>query len=113
MTLNDVLRRELVRMLARNLDNAPSASEIQYSVSVYEDDLRHRGLTDADAVRVKAAFDTLGPKITRFPTSADVIGALLPRGHLRLPNRGHGIVNREGQRRFIDLAREALGDGAE
>lgn len=109
MTLNEVLRQELVRMLARNLDNAPAASEIQFSVSVYEDDLRHRGLDDDDAERVKAAFDSLGPTVTRFPTSADVIGALLPRGYLRIPGRkGNGFCDREGQKKFIDLARAAL-----
>lgn len=110
MTLNDVLQRELVRMLARNLEGCPAASEIGFSVSVYEDDLRSRGLTDADSERLKAAFEALGPTVHRFPTPADILAAL-PRNHSRAlpPGRsGYGIVNREGQRKFIDVARDAL-----
>lgn len=113
MTLTDVLRRELVRMLARNLDNSPAASEIHYSVSVYEDDLRHRGLTDDDADRVKAAFDGLGPSITRFPTSHDILEAVPRRGANVLPGRhGNGMItdeSREGMRKLVDIGRAALG----
>lgn len=109
MTLHGMLSQELVRMLARNLDHSPSATEIQYSVSVYEDDLRQRGLTDADADRVKAAFDAIGPEAVRFPTPRDLIRAIPARGSNVLPGRtGYGFINREGQKRLIDVAREKL-----
>lgn len=114
MTLTEVLRAELVHMLARNLDNSPSASEIHYSVSVYEDDLRHRGLTDDDTERVKAAFDALGPTATRFPAPADVIAAIPKRADNLLPGRkGNGIIDdegRQGMAKLVDIGRRVLGE---
>ncbi len=63
-------------MLARRLDFAPAAEEIPQVISVYVDDLSAHGLTDADAGRVRVAFETVGRKTGRWPRPVDVIGAL-------------------------------------
>lgn len=41
-----------------------------------EEDLRTRGLTDADAARVNDAFRNLGPTLHRWPTAPMVVSAL-------------------------------------
>ena len=40
------------------------------------EDLRRRGLSDADADRIREAFATLGPHLQKWPTSRMVIDAL-------------------------------------
>lgn len=79
MTLRKSAERALIRMIARNLEGTPSANEIGLVAAVYVDDFEQRGLTDADAGRVTAAFESLGPKLTRFPSPAHVLSVLPPR----------------------------------
>lgn len=63
-------------MLARQLDYAPNADELPFTVQVMTEDLARRGLSDADANRVREAFASLGPALQRWPTARMVIEAL-------------------------------------
>ena len=76
MTLIETIRNELARMLARQLDYAPAADELPFSIQVMSDDLTRRGLADDDAGRVQAAFEVLGPQIQRWPTARMVLECL-------------------------------------
>lgn len=84
MTLHDVVRKELTRMLARQLDHTPAAEELQFTIQVMTDDLKQRGLTDADAERVTQAFIVLGPQTQRWPTARMVLECLPPRQETKL-----------------------------
>jgi hypothetical protein len=66
----------MFKMLARNLDYAPSAADLPAAIQVMTEDLLRRGLTDADAYRVVEAFSKLGPHLQKWPTSRTVIEAL-------------------------------------
>jgi len=74
---------ELYRMMARQLDYAPAADELAFTVQVMIDDLERRGLNDHECDRVREAFRTLGPKLERWPTSRMVIEALPGRNPYR------------------------------
>jgi hypothetical protein len=63
-------------MLARQLDYAPSADELQFTCRVMVDDLHRHGFTDADGERILAAFIALGPMLNRWPTARMVIDAV-------------------------------------
>lgn len=45
-------------------------------IQVMTEDLRRRGLSDADADRIREAFAILGPHLQKWPTSRMVIDAL-------------------------------------
>src|SRR3990167_4793203 len=76
MTLAETIRNELARMLARQLDYAPAADELPFTIQVMADDLGRRGLTDDDSARVQEAFRVLGPQTQRWPTSRMVMECL-------------------------------------
>ena len=65
-------------MLARQLDYAPTADELPFTVQVMTDDLVNHGLRDIDAPRVREAFARLGPALQKWPTTRTVIEALPP-----------------------------------
>ena len=70
------IEQQMFKMLARNLDYAPSAADLPAAIQVMTEDLMRRGLTDADAPRVVEAFSNLGPHLQKWPTSRMVIDAL-------------------------------------
>lgn len=76
VSLAVTVESQLFKMLARNLDYAPSPSDISAVTQVMIEDLQSRGLRDADAERVEQAFRTLGPHLQKWPTSRMVIDAL-------------------------------------
>lgn len=80
MPPNDSLRLAiktgLIRMMARRLDYAPTAEELPMTASVFHDDLVAHGLGDADAERVRLAFEEFGRKSGRWPRPAEIIAAL-------------------------------------
>ena len=78
MTLTETIRNELARMLARQLDYAPAADELPFTIQVMADDLARMGLTDDDVERVQAAFQILGPQTQRWPTTR-MVTECLPR----------------------------------
>ncbi len=63
-------------MMARQLDHAPSAEELPFTIQVMAEDLAAKGLTDADCDRLSEAFRILGPSLDRWPTSRIVIESL-------------------------------------
>ena len=65
-------------MLARQLDYAPTADELPFTVQVMTDDLVNHGLRDIDAPRVREAFARLGAALQKWPTTRTVIEALPP-----------------------------------
>ena len=75
-TLSDTVSQQLFKMLARNLDYAPSAADLPAVIQVMIEDLRRRGLSDADADRIREAFATLGPHLQKWPTSRMVIESM-------------------------------------
>lgn len=83
MTLYDTVRIELTRMLARQLEYAPGADELPFTIQVMTDDLNHRGLMDGDSDRVAEAFRALGPQTQRWPTSRMVIECLPARREIK------------------------------
>lgn len=76
LNLRMIVEQELYRMLARQLDYAPSADELPFTAQVMTDDLAHRGLRDSDCDRVREAFAKLGPTLQRWPTTRAVIESL-------------------------------------
>lgn len=105
-TLAGVLHIELHKMLARRLEFAPAPENLPAAYAVILEDLKRYGLTDADTDRLRWAFWHLGPRIDRWPTPWTIIQALPSKPEPK--QVGHGICNREGQRKFIDVARAAL-----
>ena len=75
-TLSDTVQQQLFKMLARNLDYAPSAADLPAVIQVMIEDLRRHGLSDGDSDRVAEAFCTLGPHLQKWPTSRMVIESL-------------------------------------
>ena len=75
-TLSDTVSLQLFKMLARNLDYAPSAADLPAVIQVMIEDLRRHGLSDGDSDRVAEAFCTLGPHLQKWPTSRMVIESL-------------------------------------
>lgn len=75
-TLSDTVHQQLFKMLARNLDYAPSAADLPAVIQVMIEDLRRHGLSDGDSDRVAEAFCTLGPHLQKWPTSRMVIESL-------------------------------------
>ena len=78
LKLQLAIKQELLRMLARQLDYAPTADELPFTVQVMTDDLVNRGLRDADVPRLREAFARLGPALQKWPTARTVIEALPP-----------------------------------
>lgn len=103
--LLETVENEIVRMIARNLEGSPAASESAEVAGVYCDDFENRGLTDDDAERVKAAFDALGPQVTRFPPPAQVLQCLPAKTP---PKMIEQKSNPEVARRNIAAMREAM-----
>lgn len=85
MNLKTIIMQEMIKMLARQLDCSPAADELPFSAQVMTDDFIRIGLTDSDAERVSEAFQRLGPRVQRWPTSRMVIEALPEKKSLRLP----------------------------
>jgi len=88
-------------MLARQLDYAPTADELPFTVQVMTEDLLQHGLRDADGARVQEAFRKLGPTIQRWPTARAVIEALPVRQQPRQalpkpssPDKAHAALGR-------------------
>ena len=75
-TMSDTVHQQLFKMLARNLDYAPSAADLPAVIQVMIEDLRRHGLSDGDSDRVAEAFCTLGPHLQKWRTSRMVIDAL-------------------------------------
>ena len=78
LQLRATIQQELLRMLARQLDYAPTADELPFTVQVMTDDLVNHGLRDVDAPRVREAFARLSPALQKWPTTRMVIEALPP-----------------------------------
>jgi hypothetical protein len=78
LQLQTIVEQELYRMLARQLDYAPTADELPFTAKVMTDDLVYRGLRDQDCDRVREAFQKLGPALQRWPTARMVIEAMPP-----------------------------------
>ena len=111
-------------MLARRLDYCPSAESLPMTVQVMIEDLHRRGLTDVDAMRVQAAFEELGNKINRWPTSFKVIEALpkrAPQKNITRQSRQtrdldevllalHHAIEHKGKYRSVMLPGEGYGD---
>lgn len=76
ITLISLVQMELMRMKSRCLPNSPSAEELPIVAHVMVDDLRTRGLADADVDRVRTAFAALVPTLERWPTVRAIIDAL-------------------------------------
>ncbi len=84
MTLLQVLEQKIMEMFARRLDYAPKThEEALASIAVMERDLRAVGLSDADSARVAAAFDYLGPRIQKWPTTFMIRENLPKRDHFK------------------------------
>ena len=64
--------KELTRMLARNLDYAPSADELPIVAEVLADDLFAWGFTDDDTDRIAHAINMAGRQSSRFPTCHNI-----------------------------------------
>src|SRR3990170_3493062 len=73
LQLRTVVEQELLRMLARQLDYAPTADELPFTAQVMTEDLANRGLRDKDCDRVREAFHKLGPALQRWPTARMVL----------------------------------------
>jgi len=98
-------------MLARKLENSPTAEELPIIAAVMAGDLADARYGDEHAARVAAAFDFLGRTQSRWPTPADVIQRL----HQTAPRAGFGIIaalpapkNLEVAQRHIQRLREGL-----
>src|SRR3972149_1564669 len=76
LQLRTIVGQELYRMLARQLDYAPTADELPFTAQVMTEDLVHRGLRDKDCDRVREAFHRLGPALQRWPTARMVLEAM-------------------------------------
>lgn len=73
-----------------------------------EEDLRTRGLTDADADRVAEAFQVLGPTLQRWPTTPMVLGALPKRSQrLQIERKKTADEWKQCQKRSAELAQYA------
>ena len=70
------ISKQLVRMLARNLDHAPQAEELPLCAQVMTDDLMNCGYTDGEALKVAEAIDRYGRTAQRWPTTRDIQSAL-------------------------------------
>jgi len=76
LQLRTVVEQELLKMLARQLDYAPTADELPFTAQVMTEDLVYRGLRDKDCDRVREAFQKLGPALQRWPTARIVIESM-------------------------------------
>jgi len=76
LQLRTIVEQELYRMLARQLDYAPTADELPFTAQVMTEDLAHRGLRDKDCDRVREAFHALGPVLQRWPTARVILEAI-------------------------------------
>lgn len=123
LQLRTIVQQELIRMLARQLDYAPTADELPFTAQVMTEDLAHRGLRDADCDRVREAFAKLGPTLQRWPTARMVIEALpskeqpyraLPRPAPDMEKVAAGIagMRRAGKQRYrtVFLPGESFND---
>ena len=68
--------KQLTRMLARALNNAPAADELPLYAQVLTDDLMNCGYTDADAAKVAGAIDKYGRDAEVWPNTKRVQDAL-------------------------------------
>lgn len=66
-TLKTVVKEQLRAMLARNLDYSPPAEDLPSIADVWTADFIRMGLTDADAGRLRTAFDTVGTSTYKWP----------------------------------------------
>lgn len=74
--LRTIVEQELVKMLARQLDYAPTADELPFTAQVMTEDFAQRGLHDCDSARVQEAFRKIGPVLQRWPTARAVLEAI-------------------------------------
>lgn len=63
-------------MLARNLENSPSAEEIPDIAAVLAADLCEDGMSHVGSDRVVRALNQLGRELTRWPCTAQVLEKL-------------------------------------
>ncbi len=75
-TLHQTLHLEFTKMLFRRLDFAPAPGDLPAVVQVAKEDLAQTGLTDDDNERVAQACAALGRSLQKWPTVAQIIGAL-------------------------------------
>ena len=100
-------------MMARQLDHAPSAEELPFTIQVMTEDLSGKGLNDGDCDRVREAFRILGPSLDRWPTSRLVIESLPARKSSQrwlkppAPNQTSEVIRREIFRMRNLTARDA------
>ena len=64
--------KQLTRMLARALDNAPAADELPMYAQVMTDDLMNCGYGDDNAAYVGGAIDQYGRTAERWPRTRDI-----------------------------------------
>ena len=73
-SLQKTILRELTRMLARSLDNAPAADELPYYAEVmYQDITSAMQLDDDDCQRLTHAFNLYGRGATKWPVPRQII----------------------------------------
>ena len=78
LNLRLTVEQELLRMLARQLENSPSADELAFTAQIFTEDLVAHGLRDKDCARVSAAFNLVGRNVTRWPTPKHITSSLPP-----------------------------------
>ena len=86
MKIVEIVTQELVKMMARQLDSAPSAAELPFTIQVMTEDLQRQGLRDEDCDRIAESFKTLGPVLNRWPTANHVIAVIPKREQKKLPS---------------------------
>jgi hypothetical protein len=126
-TLNDAVKLEMVKMMARRLDFAPSPEDLPMTIQVMVEDLMRRGLLSVDVDRVHAAFQQLGGAIQKWPTPLMIIEALPKRvtpesrriDHLRAARNSNmdnitpqlrAAIGHKNKRNSVMLPGEGLGD---
>lgn len=72
-TLSQVVTEELTKMMARQLDYAPAAEDLPYTIAIMTGDLQRKGLTDDDELRVREAFGNVAINAVRWPTTYMVL----------------------------------------
>lgn len=104
-----VLETEMLKMLARGLDWSPSPEDLPAKIVVMCEDLFRHGFRDHDAPRIATAFQFLGPRIQRWPTSKQIIDVVQrPNQQPRLEHQRDWDRLQKGWHKLADLCRQQL-----
>ena len=74
-----IIAKEMVKMLNRQLENSPSADEIDFPIEIMAGDLYSRGYEVKDEKRIVDAFNFFGSWTKKWPKPSDIIEALKSR----------------------------------